>query len=292
MSTAFARSLVLPVDLGPGARGGFTTRTGGVSTGGYAAPSGPGLNLARHVGDDAGAVTENRARLVAATGAPVVWMDQVHGSAVRVLGPGAAGRAADAGAGECDGVVVVGGEAACGVLVADCVPVLLAAADGSAVAAVHVGRQGLVAGVLQATLAALADLGVGHVHGAVGPAVCGRCYEVPAELREKVDATVPGTATTTAWGTPSLDLPAGVLGILAASGVEVDHLAACTLEDERFYSHRRAGREGLPSTGRFAGVVRAAGQNPARHAGPMCPGGSVAGLASGTQVGSRATAGG
>ncbi|MHB1065007.1 MAG: peptidoglycan editing factor PgeF [Georgenia sp.] len=249
-----APPVLLPADLGPGARGGFTTRTGGVSTGDHAAKEGLGLNLARHVGDDAAAVTENRARLAAATGAPVVWMDQVHGTVVRVLDAHAGGQ----GAGECDAVVVIGRGIACGVLVADCVPVLLAAADGSTVAAVHVGRRGLVEGVLQAALAALVEHGVTDVRAAVGPSICGRCYEVPARLRDTVERAVPGTAATTTWGTPALDLPAGVLATLAAAGVRrVDHVAACTLEDERFYSHRRAGREGRASTGRFAGVVLA-----------------------------------
>lgn len=244
--------LVLPADLGPGARGGFTTRAGGVSGGDHGADGGGGLNLALHVADAPADVHENRARLAAAVGAPVVWMDQVHGRAVRVL-DGPTGSA-----GECDAVVVTAPGTACGVLVADCVPVLLAAHDGAAVAAVHVGRRGLVEGVLQAALAALAEAGATRVHAAVGPAVCGRCYEVPADLQAAVDRAVPGTAARTGWGTPSLDLPAGVLSILTAAGVrDVDHVAACTLEDERFYSHRRAGRAGRPMTGRFAGVVTA-----------------------------------
>ena len=143
-------------------------------------------------------------------------------------------------------------------LVADCVPVLLAAADGAAVAAVHVGRQGLVRGVLPAALARLAEHGAAaaDLYAAVGPSICGRCYEVPAALREEVAAQVPGTAATTAWGTPALDLPAGVLAQLAAAGVtRVHHLAACAREDERFYSYRRAGQAGDGATGRFAGVV-------------------------------------
>jgi polyphenol oxidase len=240
--------VILPADLGPGARGGFTTRADG--------------NLALHVGDDPAAVRAHRHRLAVTLGAPVTWMDQVHGAAVRVI----AGTSGDASApgdsvGECDGLVAAtpGRPAAVGVLVADCVPVLLSAADGAVVAAVHVGRQGLVRGVLEATLGRLAEQGVpaSDLYAAVGPSICGRCYEVPAQLRDDVAAVVPGTAATTSWGTPALDLPAGVLGRLAEAGVpHVHHLAVCTREDDRFYSYRRAGPAHGNRTGRFAGVVR------------------------------------
>ncbi|WP_448071709.1 polyphenol oxidase family protein [Georgenia yuyongxinii] len=243
--------MILPGELGPGARGGFTTCAAG--------------NLALHVGDDHAAVRARRDRLAATLGAPVAWMDQVHGARVRVLtGPPGTPAAPRDSVGECDGLVAVtagaGGDAvAVGVLVADCVPVLLASADGTVVAAAHVGRQGLVRGVLRATLARLAEQGAaaGEVYAAVGPSICGRCYEVPARLRDDVAAVVPGTAATTSWGTPALDLPAGVLGTLAAAGVtRVHHLALCTREDDRFYSYRRAGPAAGNRTGRFAGVVR------------------------------------
>ncbi|WP_127128295.1 polyphenol oxidase family protein [Georgenia sp. SYP-B2076] len=288
MTSAGGAPLLLPADLGPGARGGFTTRAGGVSGGPYAGGRAGGLNLGRHVGDDPSAVLANRGRLAAAVGAPVAWMDQVHGARVRVLDgpprPGsvsvgecdalvAAGRAgADRPAAEGDGRVPVAadggpvpvaadGPVPVAVLVADCVPVLIADAHGRGVAAVHVGRQGLVRGVLAAALAELAARGIaaGDLYAAVGPSICGRCYEVPAALRREVDALVPGTAATTSWGTPALDLPAGALRQLGEAGVaRISHLAACTLEDDRFYSYRRAARDtGSAATGRFAGVVMA-----------------------------------
>ena len=248
---------LLVADLGPGARGVFTTRAGGVSAGAWSGPDGEGgLNLGLHVGDDRAAVLANRARLEAAVGARVVWMDQVHGNAVREV-TGETGPSA----GECDALVARSSAgAAIAVMVADCVPVLLAAHDGSVVGAAHVGRQGLVRGVLAAALSRMADLGVASagVRAAVGPSVCGRCYEVPQLLQDEVEAAVPGTATTTSWGTPALDLRAGVMRQLAELGVSgVDALDGCTMEDERLYSHRRAGRDGAGTTGRFAGVVRA-----------------------------------
>ncbi|TRW44869.1 polyphenol oxidase family protein [Georgenia yuyongxinii] len=250
--------MILWGELGPGACGGFTTRTVG--------------NLALHVGDDPAAVRGHRDRLAATLGAPVAWMDQVHGAAVRVVGgqPGDASAPGDS-VGECDGLVATSagrpdtGAVAVGVLVADCVPVLLAAADGTVVAAAHVGREGLVRGVLGVTLARLAEHGVpaDALYAAVGPSICGHCYEVPARLRDDVAAAVPGTAATTSWGTPALDLPAGVLHTLAGAGVtRVHHLALCTREDDRFYSYRRAGPAAVNRTGRFAGVVRTGGAVP------------------------------
>ncbi len=89
-----------------------------------------------------------------------------------------------------------------------------------------------------------------RVRAVVGPAICGRCYEVPHALRAEVGAVVPEAAATTSWGTPSLDLPAGVLAQLEAAGVAARALPVCTREDPRLFSHRR---DGL--TGRFAGVI-------------------------------------
>jgi copper oxidase (laccase) domain-containing protein len=85
----------------------------------------------------------------------------------------------------------------------------------------------------------------------IGPAVCGRCYEVPAQMRDEVDALVPGTAAETRAGTPALDLPAGAVRVLHDAGVgTVRRVELCPVEEPRLYSYRR---EGI--TGRFAGVV-------------------------------------
>ncbi|MCM3661840.1 polyphenol oxidase family protein [Georgenia satyanarayanai] len=247
-----------PADLGPGARGGFTPRAGGVSCGPYAAADGSGgLNLAFHVDDDEDRVIANRDLLDRWAGHHVAWMSQRHSARVRlVTRPPGAGRST---LGECDSLVARRsgtGAPAVAVMVADCVPLLLATPSGDLVAAVHVGRQGLADGVVPATLATLAGEGasVPELYASLGPSICGRCYEVPAELREVVAAVVPAASATTAWGTPSLDIPAGVLAQLAAAGVRrVQHVDACTREDERFYSFRRDG-----VTGRFVGVVRPA----------------------------------
>jgi YfiH family protein len=143
------------------------------------------------------------------------------------------------------------------VVVADCVPVLLADASAGVGAAVHAGRRGLVDGVVQAAVAAMVAAGArpGRVRAAIGPAICGRCYEVPAALRDEVADVVPGVAATTSWGTPALDLPAGVAAVLAAAGVTGVHRTGwCTHTDDRFFSHRRSTRTG-EAPGRCAAVV-------------------------------------
>lgn len=241
---------VLEVDLGPGVRAGFTTRVGGVS----AAPWDE-LNLGLGVGDDPAAVRENRARVGAWAGAPVAFARQVHGADVHVLG-GPDEAAADAVA-DADALVTALRGTAVGVLVADCVPVLLADAPAGVVAAVHAGRRGLAAGVLQAALAEMVARGADpeRVRAAVGPAISGPRYEVPADMRAEVAALVPEAACTTAWGTPGLDLPAGAAAVLRRAGVrDVHEPGWCTDTESRFYSHRRAQRTG-GTTGRSAGVV-------------------------------------
>ncbi|WP_395410310.1 laccase domain-containing protein [Cellulosimicrobium funkei] len=110
-------------------------------------------------------------------------------------------------------------------------------------------------------MAALVAAGarVDRVRAAVGPSACGRCYEVPAWMRDDVALARPATWSTTSWGTPALDLPAGVVADLVAAGVaDVVRVPACTIEDERFFSHRRAARRGT-TTGRFAGLVALTG---------------------------------
>ncbi|MFF2623418.1 polyphenol oxidase family protein [Oerskovia jenensis] len=248
---------VLEVDLGPGVRAAFTGRTGGTSPAPWS-----GLNLGLGVGDDAGRVLAHRESVGRWLGAPLVFGTQVHGAGVRVLsrddraarlehGDGAAT------CGEHDALVTAQAGLGLGVLVADCVPVLLADPGARVVGVAHAGRAGLLAGVVGAALGALLAQGAraDRVRAVVGPSACGRCYEVPAQMREEVAAVRPGTRSTTSWGTPALDLPAGVVDELRAAGVrEITTTDVCTLEDERFYSHRLASRDGL-TTGRFAGVV-------------------------------------
>ncbi len=135
---------------------------------------------------------------------------------------------------------------------ADCVPVLLVDAGAGVIGAAHCGRPGLVAGVVPATVRAMRDLGASTVTAWLGPHVCGACYEVPADLRDSVAALVPASRATTSWGTPSLDLGAGVRAQLEADGVVVEDVARCTRESDDLFSYRRDGDR----AGRQAGLVR------------------------------------
>lgn len=239
---------VVEVDLGAGVRAGFSTRAGGVSR-----PPWDGLNLGLAVGDDPADVRTNRALVARWAGAPVAFARQVHGAGVLVLDCPASPDTDDVG--EADALVAVGPGVAVAVLVADCVPVLLADPAAQVVAAVHAGRAGLAAGVLQAALTAMREAGARRIVAAVGPCVAGSSYEVPAALRDDVAAVVPATAATTSWGTPSLDLAAGVSAVLAEQGVpDVHRVGRDTFTDPLLYSHRRASAAGTV-TGRSAGVV-------------------------------------
>ncbi len=132
----------------------------------------------------------------------------------------------------------------------DVAPALGDAAAG-AVGAVHSGRGGLARGVVPAALSRLRALGAGQITAWIGPHVCGACYEVPAELREDVAARVPEAFAETSWGTPAVDVGAGVLAQLRSEGVEVRDVAGCTREREDLHSHRRDGA----SAGRLGGLV-------------------------------------
>jgi YfiH family protein len=139
------------------------------------------------------------------------------------------------------------------VLVADCVPVLLVARGNDAIAVAHAGRRGVAAGIVLATIDAMREFGArpSHVVATVGPAICGRCYEVPVAMQDEVCAVVPEARSTTAAGTPGLDLRAAVVAQLRAAGVEsIEAEPCCTAERDDLFSHRRDG-----VTGRFAGVV-------------------------------------
>jgi polyphenol oxidase len=221
-----------------------TTRAGGVSR-----PPFDSFNMGDHVGDDPGAVAANRRRLADAIGLAdrVVWMNQVHGD--RVVAVDAPGRTVD----NADGLVTTEPRLALAVLSADCVPVLMADARAGVVAAVHAGRVGARNGVVLRAVEAMQQAGarVADISVLLGPAVSGRNYEVPAEMAAEVEATLPGSRTTTARGTVGLDIRAGIarqikeLGVLA---VEID--PRCTVDDAALFSHRREA-----PTGRLASLV-------------------------------------
>jgi YfiH family protein len=241
---------VREVDLGPGVRAAFTSRDGGVSVGPWA-----GLNLALHVGDDRVVVERNRRLLLSWSGAAVQFPRQGHGIDVLTVGPGADGllTGGDPGEPARDAIVTAAIGVAVGVLVADCVPVLLADPKAGVVGAAHAGRRGLLKGVIEAAVAVMRERGARpeRIRAAVGPSAGACCYEVPEELRAEAARRLPQTWGTTRWGTPSLDLPAGCRAVLEGLGVGmITTVGNCTIDDHASYSYRRE-----PVTGRFAGVV-------------------------------------
>lgn len=239
----------------------MSQRSGGVSTGPFES-----LNLSFGVGDDAAAVAENRRRWAAAIGVRPVWMRQVHRADVlrltaehRASAPGAPLPTADAAWTTERGL-------ACTVGAADCMPVLFALRDGSAVATAHAGWRGLAGGVLEATLAALCK-GTGAQPADVavwlGPCIGPRRFEVGADVLAAFGHPI-DTADTTdsarfvphrradgsaAW---LANLPRLARDRLeAASVTAITDAAACTVEDtSRFFSFRRD-----RVTGRMAAAI-------------------------------------
>jgi YfiH family protein len=234
-----------------GVRAEFTLRGGGVSRGRYAS-----LNLGQHVGDDPLAVAENRRRVAAGLQLPAepLWLSQVHGTTVLNADAMSGGRApprADAALTREPGRVLA-------VLVADCLPVLLAARDGSAVAVAHAGWRGLAAGVLEATVAAL-DIAGAELHAWLGPAIGPAHFEVGEEVRAAFCAPggEHGGEAAAAFarndrGRWQCDLRLLARQRLSQLGVRSIHgEARCThAESDAFYSFRRDG-----NTGRMAALV-------------------------------------
>jgi len=241
---------VLPNWQAPaGVRALSSRRAGGISSGVYAS-----LNLGDHVGDLASAVAENRRRLRAAAGLPTepVWLRQVHGTAVADLDRAEPVGAMGLPAGGQDAAVTRRSGRVCAILTADCLPVLLAAADGSAVAAAHAGWRGLAAGVLPATIRAL-GVAPEKLLAWIGPAIGPRHFEVGAEVREALLVLDPGgvdSFTPNARGRFLADLPGLARRQLAALGVgSICGADECTYgHPERYFSHRRDGTCGRQAT--------------------------------------------
>jgi YfiH family protein len=189
------------------------------------------------------AVDDTLHQVAAAAGVEsVATMHQVHGADVAWV---------DTADGHPDADVLVTDTPGLGLLVrvADCVPIVLAAPDDGLVGVVHSGRQGLVDGVVPAAVDVLRSRGATSLEAWVGPHICGLCYELPAEMADDVAAHVPEARSTTRQGTPAADLGAGVQAQLEQRDVVVHRVDPCTLEDDRFFSHRRG------DTGRFGAVA-------------------------------------
>lgn len=242
----------------PRVRGLLTTRIGGFSRGVYGAADGTGgMNLGAHVGDDPGTVLRNRERLAGWLGAASpAWLEQVHGCDVADLDawrPGVVPRA--------DAALTTRGDVAACVLVADCLPVLLAAPEGRGVAAAHAGWRGLAGGVLESTATALAGRAAcraSQLQAWLGPAIGPRHFEVGDEVRQAFVAGDAGAARAfTAGARPGkwmADLFELARMRLERAGLLPESILGggfCTVSSpELYYSFRRDG-----VTGRQAALV-------------------------------------
>jgi polyphenol oxidase len=216
--------------LGGGVRYAYTTRAGG-----FSAPPYDTLNLSLDVGDDAEAVGRNRKQLLDRLGVPAaVWLRARHGSDVAVVAEPAASPP------EVDAVVTASTDLGLAALSADCALVVLADARAGVIAAVHCGRPGLLVGTLGAAVASMRAIGGVAIRAAVGPSICGSCYELPQAVAQEVVAAVPAAAARSRAGRPAVDVAAGVAAQLAELGVDVvRRVGGCTREDPALFSYRR-----------------------------------------------------
>jgi len=214
----------------------FTNRTGGVSTGAFAS-----LNFGLHVDDDPVKANANRQTLRERLG-PVQFMSQEHGARIALI-EGVIDKDPIA-----DSLVTGIPGINLAVQVADCIPLLLASED--AVAAVHVGRKGLVNGVAVRTIEVMREMGASSISAIIGPSICGKCYEVSEDIFREVTEIHPEAAARRSDGSFALDLPRALTAVLESQGISVTQEGNCTVEDSQLFSYRRDG-----VTGRQVGVI-------------------------------------
>lgn len=234
---------------------GFLGRRGGVSGGILA-----GLNVGTGSGDEAKAIAENRRRAVEAVlpGAQLATVFQVHsGEAVHASAPWPHEDRPRA-----DALVTDRPGLLLGILTADCAPVLLADVEAGVVGAAHAGWRGALAGVTDAAVAAMEELGArrGRIAAAVGPCIGQPSYEVDEQFRMRFIEADAGNARFFAEqpvGQPHFDLEGYVVARLKAAGVgQVSGIGLDTYADaERFFSYRRSTHRGEPDYGRQISVI-------------------------------------
>ena len=238
---------------------GFFTRRGGVSTGPFAS-----LNCSLSGQDARDAVLENRARAARALGAVpenLVGLHQVHGAlALPVREPWQPGHGPQA-----DAMVTDRTGIALGIVTADCAPVLFHDEQAGVIGAAHAGWRGAVGGVLEATIAAMRDLGARNIAAAIGPCIAQDSYEVGADLRDAVLAQNSANARFFAPGRRAerwqFDLPgycAARLGAAGLTGLAVTGHDTCARDDE-FFSHRRRTLSGGGPIGHQVSVIALVG---------------------------------
>lgn len=246
---------------------GFSTRTGGVSTGFFGSLNfgNPG-DLPPEERDPRANIAENLRRVSAAIGAEgrrIMQVHQMHGTDVAVADPDAIW----ADALRADAIVTDDPRALTGVRVADCVPLLLSSLDGRVVAAVHAGWRGVLGGIATKAAAAVRELAARHgfsteLAAAIGPRIGVAAFEVGEEVAGPFESAFgPAAAEPSAvvrrdlGPKPHIDLGAALARQLAAAGLvagRVDVLQHCTSSDPaRFFSHRRDGAR----SGRMIGLI-------------------------------------
>jgi len=233
---------------------GFFTRTGGVSTGLYTS-----LNCSFSGADSRENILENRARAAAALGIPpenLLGLKQTHSTTViHATTPWPIGAAPEA-----DALVTATPGLALSIITADCAPVLFSNAEATIIAAAHAGWRGALAGILEATAAALRALGATRITAAIGPCIHQPSYEVTATLRDPILAQDPTAERFFAPGREHhwhFDLPAYCQGRLAAINIPAEILPHDTCADEaNFFSHRRRTIRGESAIGHQISVIK------------------------------------
>jgi len=236
----------------------FTDRLGGVSPSPFDT-----LNLGRSDIDAVDRVVANHRLVREAIGVgKTVTIAQVHGKDVwNVTADDAAAWHDGAEVGDsipgqarlvkADAMVTdVAGVALC-IRTADCAPVMLADASQRVIGAAHAGRRGLLDEVLPEVVEAMRGLGALKIIAWIGPHICGRCYEVPADMAADAGAVIPEAVARTRWGTPAIDMGRGAEAQLRSLGCDVAIVGRCTYETPTLYSHRRD----RGATGRQAGLI-------------------------------------
>ncbi|UXU75181.1 MULTISPECIES: peptidoglycan editing factor PgeF [unclassified Paracoccus (in: a-proteobacteria)] len=236
-------------------RHGFFTRRGGASSGLFA-----GLNCGLGSSDQAEMVAINRSRVADAMGVEadhLLTVHQVHSADIAVLDQDAA--IADLAGRRADGIVTNRPGVALAVLTADCQPILLADAQAGVIGAVHAGWRGALAGVIEAAVGAMSDLGARHIRAVIGPCISQRAYEVGEDFMDEVLAEDPAHHrffVAGPNGRPMFDLPGFGLMRLREAGVEAEWTRHCTYSDpERFYSYRRSTHQQQADYGRLISAI-------------------------------------
>jgi len=231
---------------------GFLGRRGGVSTGVHA-----GLNVGWGSDDERDAVAENRRRAVAAVlpGAALVTVHQIHSAEVVTVTT----RSPDDARPQADALVTDRPGLLLGVLTADCAPVLLADREAGVIGAAHAGWKGALAGVTDATIAAMEALGASRkrIAAAIGPCIAQPSYEVDAGFVAKFGEAEARFFAPGRNGHAQFDLEGYVAMRLESAGIaKVERLSLDTYADEpRFYSYRRATHRSEADYGRQISVI-------------------------------------